>query len=85
MTSRVLLSNNSPSVIDKYGILILKRLENKFLRIIGIDIENLTKHSHLFKQPTIRSVKLLKREKRSECESENGCLTSHSTIFESSM
>ena len=34
-----------------------------FLRIIDIRIENFTKHPHLYKQPTSRSVKSLKRKR----------------------
>ena len=36
--------------------------KNEFLRIIDIRIENFTKHPHLYKQPTSRSVKSLKRK-----------------------
>ena len=34
----------------------------QFLRIIDIRIDNFTKHPHLFKQPSSRSVKSLKKK-----------------------
>ena len=36
--------------------------KNEFLRIIDIRIDNFTKHPHLFKQPSSRSVKSLKKK-----------------------
>ena len=36
--------------------------KNDFLRIIDIRIDNFTKHPHLFKQPSSRSVKSLKKK-----------------------
>ena len=36
--------------------------KNEFLRIIDITIDNFTKHPHLFKQPSSRSVKSLKKK-----------------------
>ena len=44
------------------GVHALNDWKNEFLRIIDIRIENFTKHSHLYKQPTSRSVKSLKRK-----------------------
>ena len=35
---------------------------HEFLRIVDISIENFTTHLHLYKQPTSRSVKALKRK-----------------------
>ena len=35
---------------------------NEFLRIIDIRIDTFTKHPHLFKQPSSRSVKSLKKK-----------------------
>ena len=40
----------------------LNDLKNEFLRIIDIRIDNFTKHPHLFKQPSSRSVKSLKKK-----------------------
>ena len=44
------------------GVHALNDWKNEFLRIIDIRIENFTKHPHLNKQPTSRSVKSLKRK-----------------------
>ena len=38
--------------------------KNEFLRIIDIRIDNFTKHPHLFKKPSSRSVKSLKKKIR---------------------
>ena len=40
----------------------LNDLENEFLRIIDIKIVIFTKHPHLYKQPSSRSVKSLKKK-----------------------
>ena len=40
----------------------LNNWKNEFLRIIDIRIANFTKHPHLFKQPSSRSVKSLKKK-----------------------
>ena len=44
------------------GVHALNDWKNKFLRIIDIRIDNFTKHPHLFKQPSSRSVKSLKKK-----------------------
>ena len=46
----------------KYLLNYLQCITLEFLRIIDIRIENFTKHPHLYKQPTSRSVKSLKRK-----------------------
>ena len=43
-----------------YNLYILHLIE--FLRIFEIRIENFTKHEHLYKQSSIRSLKSLKKE-----------------------
>ena len=48
--------------IENVGVHALNDWKNEFLRIIDIRIENFTKHPHLYKQPTSRSVKSLKRK-----------------------
>ena len=61
-------SNNYTFVCKRYydDILIeelgLNDWKNEFLRIIDIRIDNFTKHQHLFNQPSIRSVKSLKKK-----------------------
>ena len=47
---------------ENVGVHALNDWKNEFLRIIDIRIENFTKHPHLYKQPTSRSVKSLKRK-----------------------
>ena len=49
---------------DKEGVGVhaLNDWKNEFLRIIDIRIDNFTKHPHLFKQPSSRSVKSLKKK-----------------------
>ena len=37
-------------------------MENEFLRIVDIRLENFTTHPHLYKQPPSRSVKAMKRK-----------------------
>ena len=44
------------------GVHALNDWKNEFLRIIDIRIDNFTKHPHLFKQPSSRSVKSLKKK-----------------------
>ena len=44
------------------GMHALNDWKNEFLRIIDIRIDNFTKHPHLFKQPSSRSVKSLKKK-----------------------
>ena len=44
------------------GVHALNDWKNEFLRIIDIRIDNFTKHQHLFKQPSSRSVKSLKKK-----------------------
>ena len=47
---------------ENVGVHALNDWKNEFLRIIDIRIENFTKNPHLYKQPTSRSVKSLKRK-----------------------
>ena len=47
---------------ENVGVHALNDWKNEFLRIIDIRIENFTKHPHLYKQSTSRSVKSLKRQ-----------------------
>ena len=44
------------------GVHALNDWKNEFLPIIEIRIDNFTKHPHLFKQPSSRSVKSLKKK-----------------------
>ena len=44
------------------GVHALNDWKNEFLRIIDIRIDNFTKHPHLFKQPSSRFVKSLKKK-----------------------
>ena len=44
------------------GVHALNDWKNEFLRIIDMRIDNFTKHPHLFKQPSSRSVKSLKKK-----------------------
>ena len=44
------------------GVHALNYWKNEFLRIIDIRIDNFTKHPHLYKQPSSRSVKSLKKK-----------------------
>ena len=44
------------------GVHALNDWKNEFLRIIDIRIDNFTTHPHLFKQPSSRSVKSLKKK-----------------------
>ena len=47
---------------ESVGVHALNDWKNEFLRIIDIRIDNFTKHPHLFKQPSSRSVKSLKKK-----------------------
>ena len=47
---------------ENVGVHALNDWKNEFLRIIDIRIENFTKHPHLYKQPTSRSLGSLKRK-----------------------
>ena len=54
-----------PSKIDFtkcVGVHALNDWRNEFLRIIDIRIDNFTKHPHLYRQPSSRSVKSLKKK-----------------------
>ena len=46
---------------ENVGVHALNDWKNEFWRIIDIRKENFTQHPHLYKQPTSRSVKSLKR------------------------
>ena len=53
---------NAWSKKEGVGVHALNDWKNEFLRIIDITIDNFTKHPHLFKQPSSRSVKSLKKK-----------------------
>ena len=53
---------NTVIVHSIVGVHALNDWKNIFFRITDIKIENFTKHPHLYKQPTSRSVKSLKRK-----------------------
>ena len=50
------------SIKEDVGVHALNDWKNEFLRIINKRIDNFTKHPHLFKQPSSRSVKSLRKK-----------------------